>query len=327
MPFFRKKKKKELPKPPSFEKDDSSTIQGPPVQSGYLKPPEPKEYREKKEKVASPPIQAFSQPSLGIQDPPRKDSSQFQGPPRTQTPQYKGPKADPRSIDFEPPRKDIGQIFTEELEKYSGPPRSATPPPTTQSAPPHLPSPPPFGPQNQPSPPTGRGAPSDAPTPIFGSEDASDDILNELKRKSFGSGLAKAPEHTFERKSVDELTHKHFLDTKQEYIAAGNKHLELNLYDNAAINFACAIFCDLLSGGVESARKSINDLSSGVPSGVLDNVIFDNVRIVIDATRTKNFTFLTRAEKVLRSHMEQLYPEDAAIIERGLAAAKSYFGM
>jgi len=315
MPFFRKKKKRVLPKPPSLGIDASSSIQGPTTQSGFIKPPEPKEYREVKETITPPPFHTYSKPLGEIQGPPREQTPKFQEPHTEQTSQTQGSP------------QDIGQIFQEELNKYSGPPKAAELQKGSHSGLLNLPAPPPLGEQGALTPPGTAGSLSNAPTPIFGSEEASEDILSELKSKSFGSGLAKAPEHRFERKSVDELTHRHFQETRQSYIDAGNKHLELNFYDNAAINFGCAIFCDLISGGIEAARRSINDLSSGMPSGVIENTIYDSVRLVIEATRTRNFTFLNRAERILQNNLGKLYPEDAAIIERGLAVAKSHFGM
>ncbi|MHA1543030.1 MAG: hypothetical protein ACTSQH_08645, partial [Candidatus Hodarchaeales archaeon] len=63
------------------------------------------------------------------------------------------------------------------------------------------------------------------------------------------------------------------------------------------------------------------------PSNVLDNVILDNVRLLLDSTKNRNFTFLNRAEKTLRNNLQQLYPEDIAIIESGIKTAKSLLGL
>jgi hypothetical protein len=119
----------------------------------------------------------------------------------------------------------------------------------------------------------------------------------------------------------------HFQESRQDYIEAGNKNLEMNFFEYAATNYACAVLCDLISESVDKARNTFSQLSSGKPSGVVDNVIFDNVRVLVEATRSKNFTFLTRAEKAIRANLGQLYPEDVAIIEKGIKSAKAYFGL
>jgi indole-3-glycerol phosphate synthase len=71
----------------------------------------------------------------------------------------------------------------------------------------------------------------------------------------------------------------------------------------------------------------LSKLSSSLPSNVLDNVILDNVRLLLDSTKNRNFTFLNRAEKTLRNNLQQLYPEDIAIIESGIKTAKSLLGL
>ena len=167
----------------------------------------------------------------------------------------------------------------------------------------------------------------DRQSPSFGADDVSDDILEELKMKDFNPNLVKAPPKRFIPKSDDDLKKQHLLESKREYFEAANKQLELNFYDNAATYIACGVLCILISDGLDVARSSLSKLSSSLPSNVLDNVILDNVRLLLDSTKNRNFTFLNRAEKTLRSNLQQLYPEDIAIIESGIKTAKSLLGL
>jgi hypothetical protein len=168
---------------------------------------------------------------------------------------------------------------------------------------------------------------AETPSHTFGAEEVSNDILKELKMKDFNPNLVKAPPKQFIPKSSDDLKRHRLQETKREYLEAANKQLELNFFDNAATYIACAVLCILLSDGLDAARSGMSKLSSSLPAGVLDNVILDNVRLLLDSTLNRNFTFLTRAEKTLKSNMHQLYPEDIAIIESGIKTARSMFGL
>ena len=250
-PFRKKKKKKELPEPPSFSKEYDSPISGPPRES--LSPP-----------TRDPPI--------------------YEGPPRKS-----------------PTKEVIG--------------------------PPNLPPPPPIAGKTPSQPPLSSEQSIKTPTPRFDDGTIAGEIHAELRQKDFGSAMKKTPERKAVTVSTEELAKRHFRDAKQENIEAGNKHLELNFYDNAAISYACAILCDLVGEGWQTAHRTMSKLSSGMPSAVLENSIFDGVRLIIEAIRTKNYTFLTRAERTLQKNTEHLYPEDIAIIEKGLKTARAYFGL
>ncbi len=191
--------------------------------------------------------------------------------------------------------------------KLPGPPRVFSPPPFDQSKSSELP-PPPF----QDTKPFSGKLPrfEERPSHIFGDEAITDEIQSELRMRSFGSNmLEKTPAaSTAPWKSTEDLTRIHFQESRRDYIEAGNKNLELNFFEYAATNYACAILCDLISSGVDKARQTFTQLSTGKPSGVVDNVIFENTQLLIEATRTKNFTFLTRAERAIKSNLSQLYP-------------------
>lgn len=278
MPFrpFKKKKKKNLPTPPSLSGKEVSMFD---EVLGELKATRGSPTRESTEEASIPrtitaPPQKSILPSpnseYDIQGPPRDESSYFK---KTQELQ-------------EPPIESRNK-------------RSLNPPETSW----------------------------DSPSHSFGAEEVSDEILEELKMKNFSPDLVKATPKRFIPKSGDELKRQHLQETKREYLEAANKQLELNFFDNAATYISCAVLCILISDGLDPARSGMSKLSSSLPSGVLDNVIFDNVRLLLEATRSKNFTFLTRAEKALKNNMQHLYPEDIAIIESGIKTAKSFFGL
>ncbi len=266
--FRKKKKKQDLPKPPSFsdEEEEVSLLQqelnlaGKPSGNKYRGPPKP---------------------------------DKFTGPPRTT--ELKGPpqKSQPKSLGGHP----------------------------------NLPPPPAFSTRQRQSPPANYEKPVEKTTSLFGNEAITDDILGELKQKKFGSGLDQTPSQKIQHKTVDELARRHFQETKKSYIEAGNKHFEMNFHDNASVNFACAILCDFIADGVESARRTMSQLSSGMPSSIRDNIFYESTRLLIEAARTKSYPFLTKAEKTFQSNIGQLYPEDAAIVNTALKTAKKSFGL
>lgn len=258
--------------------------------------------KKKKKKLPDPPS-FYEQREKALQGPPRTPpplptpkEQVFQGPPRQ--PVFEGP---PRQQELQEPPKQPSQ-------GHSGPP--------------NLPPPPPFA-GNVPAQP--RQQPTKGPVPIF-DDNLANEIHAELRQREFGSTMKKAPERKAVSLSTDDLAKQHFLNSKKEYIAAGNKHLELNFYDNAAINYACAILCDLIGEGIQKSRHTMLTLGSTVPAAVAENNFFDSVRLLLEAIRTKNYTFLTRAEKLIKKNMGHLYPEDVAMVEKAIKTARAYFG-
>ncbi|MFX0124421.1 MAG: hypothetical protein ACFFAE_12335 [Candidatus Hodarchaeota archaeon] len=206
---------------------------------------------------------------------------------------------------------------------YEGPPRQQ--PQKEIAAPPDLPPPPPFA-ENVPlQPALSSQQTAKPPVPLF-DDNLANEIHAELRQRDFGSAMKKAPERKAVPLTTEDLAKRHFRNSKQEYIEAGNKHLELNFHDNAATNYACAILCDLIAEGIQTARQTMSRLSSNVPSEVTNNNFFESVRLLLEAIRTKNYNFLTRAENVLKKNIEHLYPEDAAMVEKAIKTARGYLG-
>ncbi|MFX1284322.1 MAG: hypothetical protein ACFFB5_11735 [Promethearchaeota archaeon] len=296
MPWpFKKKKKKKLPEPPSVSKQHDSPFLEPPKESSTASVKEPS---------------IFEGPPIHKEPPIHEESPRYEGPPiHKEPPIHKGPpRYEGPPIHKEPPihKGPPRQSRTEDVSRPSGLP----PPPSLIGKTPSQPS---------------LKSEQSTKTPLFDDEIA-DEIHAELRQRAFGSSMKKVPERKAVPVSTEELAKRRLRDSKQEYIEAGNKHLELNFYDNAATNYACAILCDLIGEGWQSARRTMSNLTSGIPSAVVENSFFDNVRLLLEAIRSKNFTFLTRAEQAIQKSMKHLYPEDVAMVEKALKTARAYFG-
>ncbi|MFX0119152.1 MAG: hypothetical protein ACFFBQ_04280 [Promethearchaeota archaeon] len=267
--------------------------------------PEPPSFsNEVDSSISTPPMESVP-PS--IRGPPVESSRELSPPSMGGVPVYEGPPRDPSPPPITGP------------PVYEGPPREPSPHPS------ELPTPPPFIRTDPSDKPIKSQQPVQAQTPIF-NDDLAEEIHAELRKRDFGSGMKKAPERQAVSVSTEDLAKRHLRDAKQEYIAAAEKHLELNFFDNAATNFACAVLCDLMAEGWQVARESMTKLTSVVPSAVIENSFFDSVRFLLEAIRTKNYTFFTRAERSLQQSMQHLYPEDAAMVQKAIKIAQEYFG-
>ncbi|UCG02277.1 MAG: hypothetical protein JSW11_22135 [Candidatus Heimdallarchaeota archaeon] len=255
----------------------------------------PLPFRKKKKKKFPDPPSFYEQREKALQGPPKT-------PPPLPTPKYQTLEGPPKQ------------------QELKGPPRQQ--PDRGIAAPPNLPPPPPFARKVPAQPPQ---QPAKAPVPIF-DDNLADEIHTELRQRDFGSTMKKTPEREAVHLSTDDLTKQHFRNSRQEYIEAGNKHLELNFYGNAATNYACAILCDLIGEGIQKARHTMLTLVSTVPSAVTENNFFDSVRLLLEAIRTKNYTFQTRAENLIKKNMGHLYPEDVAMVEKAIKTARAQFG-
>jgi hypothetical protein len=277
---FRKKKKKDLPKPPSLTDFDEAELSGPPK----LPPiPQPKISSE------STPHQAPS--SLEHTSPPPRTipSQEYQGPPSTPV---------PPSLSAPP---------------SLGIPPSFEPPPILSQ---DILSRPPF-----PEPPS-RPSFVEKETPIL-ENNLTSDILHELRQTGFGSDLLQhIPREKAPPISVDEVTRKEFEDAKVAYLEAGNKHLELSFYENAAVNLSCAVLCVFLGEGVYEASEMMAKLASGLHSAVINSYFFQGVRLLLKSNLTNSTTFFAQAEKWLLKEAEYLYKEDMELIRRAIRQTK-----
>jgi hypothetical protein len=149
-------------------------------------------------------------------------------------------------------------------------------------------------------------------------DDLTSDILDELRQADFGSSLHTIPEEKRPHLNLDEVESSRFLAAKDDYLAAGKKHLELNFHENAAMNFSCAILSMFLGLDVFAAAHLIAEIAANLPSSVVDRHIFQGVKLLLKGNLLKNSSFLIQAEKWLLKDTDHLYKEDKDLIHRAL---------
>ncbi|MFX0182879.1 MAG: hypothetical protein ACFE95_07340 [Candidatus Hodarchaeota archaeon] len=162
-----------------------------------------------------------------------------------------------------------------------------------------------------------------APVP----DDLTSDILDELHQIGFGSYLQDTPEEKAPVRTVDEVTRKLYLTAKDDYLAAGNKHLEMKFYENAAVNYTCAILCTFLGEDVFKASHLISELASEIHSSVINSQFFQGTRVLLKANLIRSPPFFYQAEKWLLADVDNLYQEDKEVIRRAIQVSKMNLGL
>ncbi|MFX0125500.1 MAG: hypothetical protein ACFFAE_17900 [Candidatus Hodarchaeota archaeon] len=147
------------------------------------------------------------------------------------------------------------------------------------------------------------------------------DILNELRRGDFSSLLQQIPEEK-RPLTLDEIEGPRFLAAKDAYLAAGKKHLELNFYANAAMNYSCAILGMYLGKDVFSAARLMSDLATQLPPPIVNSNFFQGARFLLKGILLKNSSYLTQAEEWLLKDTDHLYNEDIDLIRRAIRQAE-----
>ena len=144
------------------------------------------------------------------------------------------------------------------------------------------------------------------------------DILNELRQEDFGSFLQNIPEEKRPALTIDEVEGPRFLAAKDAYLAAGKKHLELRFYENAAMNYSCAILCMFLARDVFAAAHLMAKLASGIPLSIINNYFYQGAKLLLKGNLLKDHSYLVQAEKWLLKDTNHLYKEDIDLISRAL---------
>ncbi|MFX0206551.1 MAG: hypothetical protein ACFFDT_11250, partial [Candidatus Hodarchaeota archaeon] len=266
-PFSRKKSKdKDLPPPPSLINLEENPFEAPPDSS-----PPPLSPSGREESPFTGPPKTFPSPSS-------REESPFTGPPKTfpspssrEESPFTGP---PKITPSTPPLRKKEEphvtrpfglspstppISGREESPFEAPPRTSPPISDHEESPfarpPELPSPPAF-PQNISTRPP---FPEPPPLPQVETEiqghppvqdDLTTDLLDELRQTGFGSYLQDTPDEKAPMRTIDEVTRNHYFAAKEDYLAAANKHLDMEFYENAAVNFSCAILCVFLGEDV-----------------------------------------------------------------------------
>ena len=153
----------------------------------------------------------------------------------------------------------------------------------------------------------------------------SPDILLELEEGGFGSILKSVPPKNKVNFQAETLVIEQFCSAADAYIKAADKHLELNFFENAAINYSCAVLCVLLSEDVFQAAHLMNKLGKKVPPVIHSSNIFQGVKMLLKANLLQNAEFLVKAEERLLSNFEHLYKEDQILIQRAMKYTEKLF--
>jgi len=289
-PFSRKKPKdKDLPPPPSLSDQEENPFDAPPNSPH----PPPSVSGREESRLEDTPRSTPPSPSVF-----RREESLFKGPPKI--------------IPSTPPLPD------REESSFTEPPGLPHPPTFPQNISTRLPFP-----ESPPLPQIKTEIQEYTPVP----DDLTTDLLDELHQTGFGSYLQDTPDEKAPMRTIDEVTRNHYLAAKDDYLAAGNKHLEMKFYENAAVNFSCAILCAFLGEDVFKASHLISELASEIHSSVINSQFFQGTRVLLKANLIRNPPFLYQAEKWLLGNIDNLYQEDKELIHRAIQVSKMNLGL
>lgn len=227
-----------------------------------------------------------------------------------------------------PPKRPIRRKGTkDEIRNLPAPPSVFDHPPSSISPPSDLPPPPSQSEDILSRPPL----PESPRKPALQEQDSfiiqdniTSDILNELRREDFGSFLQHIPEEK-RLLTLDEIEGPRFLAAKDDYLAAGKKHLELNFYENAAMNFSCAILSMYLGKDVFTAAHLMSELASMLPPPIVNSYFFQGAKLLLKGILLKNSTYIDQADKWLLKDTDHIYNEDIDLIRRALRQAETNF--
>ncbi|MHA1969311.1 MAG: hypothetical protein ACW964_16115 [Candidatus Hodarchaeales archaeon] len=149
-------------------------------------------------------------------------------------------------------------------------------------------------------------------------DDITGDLLEELKEIGFGAFLENVPEVRRPEPSIDEVTSVRYLSAKDVYLDAGKKHLELGFYENAAMNFSCAILCVFLGKDAFEGAHEMSNMASKLSSSITNSHSFQGVKLLLKSNLLKDLSLLEYAKKWLLRNSENLFQEDKDIILRAI---------
>ena len=147
----------------------------------------------------------------------------------------------------------------------------------------------------------------------------SSDILSELEKGGFGSLLKAVPKPTPSNFQAESLAINQFREAAKAYLKAADKHLEMNFFANASINYSCGVLCILLSENAFQAAHLMKELGKTIPSTIVRSQIFQGVRMLLKANILRNPEFLVKAEEWLFSDSNHLYKEDQLLLRRAMS--------
>ncbi|MHA2075166.1 MAG: hypothetical protein ACW97X_11145 [Candidatus Hodarchaeales archaeon] len=149
-------------------------------------------------------------------------------------------------------------------------------------------------------------------------DDITGDLLEELKEIGFGAFLENVPEVRRPEPSIDEVTSVRYLSAKDVYLDAGKKHLELGFYENAAMNFSCAILCVFLGKDAFEGAHEMSNMASKLSNSITNSYSFQGVKLLLKSNLLKDPSLLEYAKKWLLRNSENIFQEDKDVILRAI---------
>ncbi|NHJ02078.1 MAG: hypothetical protein EAX86_08025 [Candidatus Heimdallarchaeota archaeon] len=214
----------------------------------------------------------------------------------------------------------------------SSPPRTGeTNTEKNSNLPPVLPSPPPAFPENllvrPPIPESPLKSPFSDNSYLY-KENITSEILEELRNSDFGSAFLEAvPKEPHPPKETMKEITEQYQNACKDYLAAGEKHLEMNFLINASLNYSCAILCRFLGNDVFEASHLMAELAGMLPKSITESFIFQGTKLLLKAYLVKNASFAIQAEKWLRKDEEHFYKEDKELIEHAINITRIKVGI
>ena len=164
--------------------------------------------------------------------------------------------------------------------------------------------------------------PLDAEAMKYVTDDLTSDILKEITEGGFSSILKGIPPKKPIVLHVEELALKQFKAAKDAYLTAGEKHLGLRFYENAACLYSCAVLCVFLSEDPFQAAHLMKEIGNKLPLNVVKSHIFQGAKLLLKANLLKNISYLKQAEKWMFQDRSHMYKEDQELIERAIRESK-----
>ncbi len=163
---------------------------------------------------------------------------------------------------------------------------------------------------------------------LFIKENITSEILEELRNSEFGSTFLEAvPEERRPPVEAMKEISKKYQNASNDYLAAGDKHLEMNFLTNAALNYSCAILCKFLGIDEFEASHLMAELAGKLPKTISESFSFQGTKLLLKANLIKNASFLFQAKKWLLKEAEYLYKEDKELIEHAISITMIKLGI
>ncbi|MHA1167352.1 MAG: hypothetical protein ACTSRU_05985 [Candidatus Hodarchaeales archaeon] len=129
-------------------------------------------------------------------------------------------------------------------------------------------------------------------------------LIKEVKN-IFQKGI-KESLVSVDRSEIDYVAHdreaekKRYLRMKEDYEAAGQKFLEINLYVNAAHSYSLALVSQFIADGLSSALWLLEEYVKILPLIIIENEIFQVIKGLLTAVKIRDRNQILIAEDILQ---------------------------